>query len=94
MYDASDFVVGVVLGQRKDKKVHAIYYADRTLDESHVKYATTRKELFAIVLAIDKFCLYLVKSKIIVYTNHASIKYLLSKKDVVVNHLPRLHEKN
>ena len=32
MSDASDYVVGTVLGQRKDKKLHAIYYAIRTLD--------------------------------------------------------------
>ena len=27
MCDASDFAVGAVLGQRKDKKLHAVYYA-------------------------------------------------------------------
>ena len=31
MCDASDYAVGAVLGQRKDKKLHAIYYASRTL---------------------------------------------------------------
>jgi len=33
MCDASDYAVGVVLGQRKDNKSYAIYYASRTLDE-------------------------------------------------------------
>ncbi|XP_050888963.1 uncharacterized protein LOC127094142 [Lathyrus oleraceus] len=32
MCDASDYAVGAVLGQRKDKKLHVIYYASRTLD--------------------------------------------------------------
>jgi hypothetical protein len=32
MCDASDYAVGAVLGQRKDKKLYAIYYASRTLD--------------------------------------------------------------
>ena len=32
MCDASDYAVGAVLGQRKDKKLHAIYYASRTLN--------------------------------------------------------------
>ncbi|XP_024010463.1 uncharacterized protein LOC112085478 [Eutrema salsugineum] len=48
MCDASDFSVGAVLGQRKEKKLHAIYYA---------------------------------RSKVIVHTDHAAIKYLMAKKD-------------
>jgi RNase H-like domain found in reverse transcriptase len=31
MYDASDYAVGAVLGQKKDKKLYAIYYASKTL---------------------------------------------------------------
>jgi len=31
MCDASDNAVGAVLGQRKGKKMHAIYYASKTL---------------------------------------------------------------
>jgi len=44
MCDASDFAIGAVLGQRKDKKLHAIYYASRTLDEGQQNYATTEKD--------------------------------------------------
>ena len=32
MCDASDYAVGALLGQRIDKKDHAIYYASKTLD--------------------------------------------------------------
>ena len=81
MCDASDYAVGAVLGQRKDKKLHAIYYASRTLDASQLNYATTEKELLAVVFAIHKFRSYLVGAKIIVYTDHVAIRYLLSKKD-------------
>jgi hypothetical protein len=35
----------------------------------------------AVVLAIDKFKPYLVGAKVIVYTDHAILKYLLTKKD-------------
>nr|XP_016477568.1 PREDICTED: uncharacterized protein LOC107799022 [Nicotiana tabacum] len=48
MYDASDYAIGAVLGQRKDKIVHLIYYAS---------------------------------SKVIVYTDHAKIRYLKAKKE-------------
>ncbi|KAI5409659.1 hypothetical protein KIW84_055195 [Lathyrus oleraceus] len=81
MCDASDYVVGAVLGQRKEKKLHAIYYASRTLDAAQLNYATTEKELLVVVFAIDKFRSYLVGAKIIVYTDHVAIRYLLSKKD-------------
>ncbi|WVZ81157.1 hypothetical protein U9M48_028569 [Paspalum notatum var. saurae] len=47
MCDAGDYAVGAVLGQRKNGKVHAIYYASKTLNEAQVNYATTEKELLA-----------------------------------------------
>jgi hypothetical protein len=81
MCDTSDYVVGAVLGQRKEGKVHAFYYASKTLNEAQVNYATMEKELLAVVFAFEKFRSYIVNSKVIVYTDHAAIKYLLSKKD-------------
>ena len=81
MCDASDYVVGAVLGQTKDKKHHAIAYASKTLIWPQLNYATTEKELLAVVFAIDKFRSYLVGAKVIVYTSHATLKYLLTKKD-------------
>ncbi|XP_015939656.1 uncharacterized protein LOC107465175 [Arachis duranensis] len=44
-------------------------------------YTTTEKELLAIVYAFDKFRQYLIGSKVIVYTDHAALKYLMSKQD-------------
>ncbi|KAI3730046.1 hypothetical protein L6452_18722 [Arctium lappa] len=81
MCDASDFAVGVVLGQKRGNKLHAIYYASKTLDPTQSNYTTTEKELLAVVFSIEKFRSYLVGSKVIVHTDHAALKYLLSKKD-------------
>ena len=81
MCDASDYAIGAVLGQRKEGKVNAIYYPSKTLNEAQVNYATMEKELLAVVFAFEKFKSYIVNSKVIVYTDHAAIKYLLSKKD-------------
>jgi hypothetical protein len=39
------------------------------------------KELLAVVFAIEKFISYLVGAKVIVYIDHATLKYLLTKKD-------------
>jgi hypothetical protein len=81
MCDASDYVVGAVSGQTKDKKHHDIAYASKTLTGPQLNYATTEKELPAIVYAINKFRSYLVGAKVIAYTDHAALKYLLTKKD-------------
>ncbi|CAM8959041.1 unnamed protein product [Rhodiola kirilowii] len=81
MCDASDFAVGAVLGQRIDKKLHMVYYASKVLAGAAANYTTTKKEMLVIVYAFEKFSQYLIGSKTIVYTDHAVIKYLLSKKD-------------
>jgi hypothetical protein len=81
MCDASDFAVGAVLGQRIDNKPHVIYYASKVLDEAQMNYTTTEKEFLAVIFAINKFRPYLVGSKVVVYTDHAAIRYLLNKKD-------------
>ena len=41
MCDASDFAVGAVLGQTKDKKHYAISYASKTLSGLQLNYTTT-----------------------------------------------------
>jgi hypothetical protein len=69
------------LGQTKDRKHHAMAYAIKTLTRPQLNYATTEKELLATIFAIDKFISYLVGAKMIVYTDHAALKYLLTKKD-------------
>jgi len=81
MCDASDYAIGAVLGQTKDETHHAIAYASKTMTEAQLNYATTEKELLVVVFAIDKFRSYLVGAKIIVYSDHATLKYLLTKKD-------------
>jgi hypothetical protein len=84
MCDASDYAVGAVLGQRKDKKPYMIYYASKTLNTAQMNYTTTEKELLAVVFACDKFRSYLIGSPIVVFSDHAALKYLLSKKDFKV----------
>ncbi|KAM2449536.1 hypothetical protein PS1_019631 [Malus domestica] len=81
MCDASDYALGAVLGQRKDKQPHVIYYASRTLNNAQLNYSTTEKELLAVVFALDKFRSYLLGTKVIIYTDHAALKYLLTKKE-------------
>ncbi|KAL0393210.1 UNVERIFIED_CONTAM: Retrovirus-related Pol polyprotein from transposon.6 [Sesamum radiatum] len=81
MCDASNYAVGAVLGQKIEKSHHVIYYASKTLDAAQCNYSTTEKELLAIVFALDKFRSYLLGSKIVVFSDHAALKHLLSKKE-------------
>ncbi|GJV26419.1 reverse transcriptase domain-containing protein [Tanacetum coccineum] len=50
MCDASDFAIGAVLGQRKNKHFQPIHYASKTMNEAQTHYTTTEKELLAVVL--------------------------------------------
>ncbi|BBH05336.1 plant U-box 23 [Prunus dulcis] len=72
MCDASDYAVGAVLGQRVHNVPHAIYYASRTLNDAQLNYSTTKRS-----------CLlsYLIGTKVIVFSDHAALRYLLQKKD-------------
>ena len=81
MCDVSDYAIGAFLGQREDKKAFVIYYASKTLDSAQSNYTTMEKEFLAIVFALEKFRSYIVGSPVIIFMDHATLKYLLSKQD-------------
>nr|KAJ0184642.1 hypothetical protein LSAT_V11C900495600 [Lactuca sativa] len=81
MSDASNYAISAVLGQKNGRASHVIYYASRTLDNAQSNYSTTEKALLTIVFALEKFRQYLFGTKVIVYSDHATLKYLMTKKD-------------
>ena len=81
MCDASDFSMGAVLGQIDEKVFKAIYYASKTFNEAQENYSTTEKEMLSIVFACEKFRPYILGSHVVIYTDHAAIKYLMAKKE-------------
>nr|GEU43174.1 reverse transcriptase domain-containing protein [Tanacetum cinerariifolium] len=81
MCDASHFVIGAVLGQRRMKHFQPIHYAIKTMNEAQIHYTTTEKEMLSVVYTFEKFRPYLVLSKSILYTDHSALKYLLNKQD-------------
>ena len=81
MCDASDYVMGDVLGQRTEKIFKAIYYVNKTFNEAQENYSTTEKEMLAMVFAFGKFRPYILGSHVLIHTNHTTIKYLMAKKD-------------
>lgn len=61
---------------------YSIYYASKTLDAAQEKYIVTEKDKLALIYVFDKFRSYLVRTKVIVYTDHAAIRYLFNNKYV------------
>nr|GEZ53056.1 reverse transcriptase domain-containing protein [Tanacetum cinerariifolium] len=49
MCDASDFAIGLVLGQRKTKHFQPIHYASKTMNEAQIHYTMTEKEMLTLV---------------------------------------------
>ena len=81
MCDTSDYAMGAVLGQRTEKKFKAIYYANKTFNESQENYSITEKEMLAMVFACEKFRPYILGSHVIIHTDHAAISYLMAKNE-------------
>ena len=81
MCDACDCAVRALLGQKIEGKRYMIFYESKTLNQAQQNYDTTKKEMLAVVYSFEKFRQYLIGSKVIVYTNHAAIKYLIAKKE-------------
>nr|GEZ70779.1 reverse transcriptase domain-containing protein [Tanacetum cinerariifolium] len=63
MCDASDYAVGAVLGQRVENHFRPIHYTSKTMTQAKNNYATTEKEMLAVVYAFEKFCSYLIMNK-------------------------------
>ncbi|RDY10018.1 Retrovirus-related Pol polyprotein from transposon 17.6, partial [Mucuna pruriens] len=80
---ASNSAFGAILSQRVrvSKPMHVIAYASQTMDPAQSNYTTIEKELLGIVFALDKFRSYLLGSRIIVFSNHAALRFLLKKPD-------------
>ena len=53
----------------------------KTLNSAQMNYTTTEKELLVVVFACEKFRSYLVGSPVVVFSDHAALKYLLFNKD-------------
>nr|GEY11702.1 reverse transcriptase domain-containing protein [Tanacetum cinerariifolium] len=48
MCDASNYVIGAVLGQHKSKHFQPIHYASKTMTKAQIHYTTTEKEMLVV----------------------------------------------
>ena len=81
MCDVSDYAIGEVLGQRRDKVFREIYYSRKTFNEAQENYSTIEKEMITIIFSCEKVKLYILGSQCIVHTDHEAIRYLMGKND-------------
>ncbi|XP_019236545.1 PREDICTED: uncharacterized protein LOC109216807 [Nicotiana attenuata] len=79
----ADFYRRVAFEELKKRLVttHPIYYASRMLSGAQLNYTMTEKKMLAVVFPFDKFRSYLIGSKVLVYTDHSALRYLIEKKD-------------
>lgn len=78
--DESGVSLGVVLGQRQKKILHAIYYASKELSSTPKNYTVIEQKLLAMVFAFENFWSYLIGTKVVVYTDHEALRYFMMKK--------------
>lgn len=81
MSDVSNYALRAILGQQIGKYPHAIYYASRTFNDAQLNYSTTRKKHLVVTFTLEIFCSYLIGTKVTVFSNHVSLRYLLAKNE-------------
>jgi len=74
--DASDVAVGAVLSQRIDGVERPTAFFSRVMNVTQRNYCTTRRELLAVICALQHFRHYLLGNKIVLRTDHHSLKWL------------------
>ena len=78
--DASAYGIGAVLHQVQDEEEKVIAYASKAMSHEEQQYCTTRRELLAIVRFLQHFRHYLYGRKVIVRTDHGSLRWLMNFK--------------
>jgi len=80
--DASAHGIGAVLSQEQEGTEKVIAYFSRVLSKVERNYCVTRRELLAMVKSIKHFHHYLYGRRFLIRTDHASLKWLMTFKDL------------
>lgn len=76
--DVSNHGVGAALSQLQDEGGRVVAYYNRVFSKSERNYCVTRRELLAVVDAVRSFYHYLYGRKFIIRTDHVSLRWLMS----------------
>ena len=80
--DASDMAIGCELLQLVDGKEHIIAFGSFAWTPTQRRYCTTRKELLAVLRFTREFRHYLLGRPFVVRTDHNSLTWLMSFKNI------------
>ncbi len=81
--DASNFALGVMLGQNLDNTIDKpIYNANRLMNDAKI-YTTTEKEALAMIYVVKKFRHYLLENDLIFFVDHQALLYLVNKLTII-----------
>jgi len=78
--DASDVACGAVLSQVVDGVERPVAFFSRVLNSAQRNYCPTRRELLAVIAALQNFRHYLLGTQVILRTDHHSLKWLCTFK--------------
>lgn len=77
--DASDHVVGVILGQKEGNIKYVIYYIIKNLKSKYLNYIFIKKEMLVVFYAINKSRHYITGYQVFIHIDNATIRYLMNK---------------
>jgi len=80
--DASNIGIGAVLSQIQGEEEKVIAYFSRVLNKAERNYCVTRRELLAMVDSMKSFRHYLLGCRFMIRTDHFSLKWLMSFRDL------------
>ncbi len=80
--DASNTAIGYWLGQTDERGLHAIAFGGRKLAPRETRYNVSERECLALVEGIKHYRMYLATNRFKVITDHFSLQYLRSIKDM------------
>ena len=79
--DASNVAAGAVLSQVQNNQERVISYYSQCFTHTERNYCTTRKELYAIVLAVKHFHHFLYGNPFTIRSDHGSLQWILNFKN-------------
>ena len=74
--DSSGWAAGAVLSQVQEGNEKVIAYFSKALSKTEQEYCVTRKELLAVVLALEHFYPYLYGRQVILRTDNAAVSWM------------------
>lgn len=80
--DASFHAVGGYISNDPPPNDKPIEYFSKSLSDTQKNYATTHKELLAIILGLERFRHYIYGKKFVLYTDHEALTYLFNQNKV------------